>query len=56
MMSRFIIQNKIENPVDLKALNAEGYRFDKKSSTENDLVFLRDAQWKIVWTRYFETS
>ena len=42
LMSRFIIQNQIDHPEGLKDFNLAGYYFDKKSSTEDDLVFLRD--------------
>ena len=42
LMSRFIIQNQIDSPEALKDFNLDGYYFDKKSSTEDDLVFLRD--------------
>jgi len=42
LMSRFIIQNKIDHPDGLKDFNLDGYYFDRKSSTEDDWVFLRD--------------
>jgi uncharacterized protein len=42
LMSRFIIQNKIEHPDGLKAFNLDGYYFDQKSSTQDDWTFLRD--------------
>jgi uncharacterized protein len=42
LMTRFIIQNRIEDPAALKDFNLDGYYFDAKSSKENDLVFLRD--------------
>jgi uncharacterized protein len=45
-MSRYIIQNKIENPEALKAFDLEGYYYDPKSSSENDWVFLRDEAAK----------
>ncbi|WMS88495.1 peroxide stress protein YaaA [Pleionea litopenaei] len=41
LMSRYIIENKIDNPNDLRSFNIDGYRIDNKSSTTNDLVFLR---------------
>jgi len=42
LMSRFIIQNRIEHPEGLKDFDLQGYYFDQKSSTENDWFFLRD--------------
>lgn len=42
LMSRFMIQNKIDNTTGLKKFNLDGYYFDKKSSTDTDYVFLRD--------------
>ncbi|TQV75154.1 peroxide stress protein YaaA [Aliikangiella marina] len=41
LMTRFIIQNQIDDPEGLKAFNLDGYKFDKKSSTDDSLVFLR---------------
>ena len=43
LMTRFIIQNQIDHPEGLKDFNLEGYYFDKKSSSEDNLIFLRDA-------------
>lgn len=40
-MSRFIIQNRIENPNDLKAFDTGGYLFNKDLSTEKEWVFTR---------------
>ena len=40
-MARYIIQNNITNPEDLKMYNLDGYSFDVNSSTENDWVFTR---------------
>ncbi|HAN20033.1 MAG: hypothetical protein A2X13_04890 [Bacteroidetes bacterium GWC2_33_15] len=40
-MSRFIIQNRIENPEDLKAFDTDGYLFNRGLSTENQWVFTR---------------
>ncbi|WP_444997588.1 peroxide stress protein YaaA [Aliikangiella sp. IMCC44359] len=42
LMSRFIIQNQLDTPAALKDFNLDGYYFDKKTSTENELIFLRD--------------
>jgi uncharacterized protein len=41
-MARYIIKNKVLNPNDLKNFADNGYRYDAKSSTEHQLVFLRD--------------
>lgn len=41
LMSRFIIQNKIENPSDIKAFDTDGYLFNKDLSTEKEWVFTR---------------
>ena len=42
LMTRFIMDNKIEQSEHLKAFNTEGYYFDKTTSNSNELVFLRD--------------
>ncbi|MBN1462503.1 MAG: peroxide stress protein YaaA [Paludibacteraceae bacterium] len=41
MMARYIIQNRIEEPEDLKGFDAEGYWFSPQLSNENKLVFTR---------------
>lgn len=41
LMSRYIIKNKITNPINLKKFNLEGYRFNKVLSSDSDLVFTR---------------
>ncbi|PCJ45777.1 MAG: peroxide stress protein YaaA [Gammaproteobacteria bacterium] len=41
LMSRFAIDNKIENPEKLKSFDSEGYQFDEKLSSENDWVYTR---------------
>jgi cytoplasmic iron level regulating protein YaaA (DUF328/UPF0246 family) len=41
LMSRFIIQHRIENPDDIKDFGAEGYAFNKKLSKGNNWVFTR---------------
>ena len=41
MMSRFIIQNQLQNPEDIKAFNLEGYKFHASSSNEYQWVFQR---------------
>ncbi|NVJ61700.1 MAG: peroxide stress protein YaaA [Gammaproteobacteria bacterium] len=44
LMARYMIDNEIDNPKDLKSFDVDGYRYDAKSSTDNDWVFLRKAQ------------
>ena len=41
MMSAYIIKNKIKTVDKLKNFNEDGYKFDAKMSTENELVFKR---------------
>lgn len=41
LMSRFIIDNRIENPDDIKAFDTDGYLYHKELSTENEWVFTR---------------
>lgn len=41
MMTRFIIENQIENVEDLKAFDSEGYYYDAKRSTDDKWVFVR---------------
>lgn len=41
LMTRFIIQNEIDQPEQLKDFNLNGYSYDKKSSKEDELIFLR---------------
>ncbi|MBK24669.1 MAG: peroxide stress protein YaaA [Halobacteriovorax sp.] len=41
MMSRYIIDNRIENAKDLSDFDVDGYKFNKKFSTELEPVFTR---------------
>lgn len=41
LMSRFIIQNNISDPEELKAFDWEGYYFNNQLSGENEWVFTR---------------
>jgi len=41
LMSRFIIQNNISYPEEMKAFDLEGYYFNNQLSGENDWVFTR---------------
>jgi cytoplasmic iron level regulating protein YaaA (DUF328/UPF0246 family) len=42
MMARYVIQNRIKRPEDLKGFDAKGYYFSPNDSTDTELVFLRD--------------
>jgi len=41
LLSRYIIQNKLKDPEDVKLFDEEGYRFNKKLSKGNNWVFTR---------------
>ncbi len=41
MMSKFIVENNIDNIEDLKLFNMGGYQYDENLSEENKLVFTR---------------
>lgn len=42
LMSRFIIDHKIDKPAALKDFDYEGYRYNAEMSKGNDWVFIRD--------------
>jgi cytoplasmic iron level regulating protein YaaA (DUF328/UPF0246 family) len=44
MMSRYIIENRLTKPEQLKAFNTDGYFFDADASQKNELVFKRHEQ------------
>ena len=44
LMARYVIKERLQDPEGLKDFNLDGYRFDAVSSSENQLVFLRDEQ------------
>ena len=44
LMARYIIENQLQDPEQLKAFDVEGYYFDPVSSQGNELVFKRDEQ------------
>ena len=44
LMARSVIKERLQDPEGLKDFNLDGYRFDPASSSENQLVFLRDEQ------------
>ncbi|GMR08742.1 MAG: hypothetical protein BMS9Abin26_1749 [Gammaproteobacteria bacterium] len=41
LMSRYIIQNRLSNPEDMKDFDAEGYKFNMRQSSRNTWVFTR---------------
>jgi cytoplasmic iron level regulating protein YaaA (DUF328/UPF0246 family) len=41
LMTRYVIDNKIESVNDLKYFSSDNYRFSEKLSTENELIFTR---------------
>ncbi len=41
LMSRFILQNELKKPEELKHFDAEGYYFSEAKSSANELIFLR---------------
>ena len=42
MMSRFVIEERINDPAKLKQFDVQGYRFNAEQSKPDNLVFLRD--------------
>ena len=44
LMSRYIIQNRLSQPEQLKQFDLEGYFYDAEASRENELVFKRHEQ------------
>jgi cytoplasmic iron level regulating protein YaaA (DUF328/UPF0246 family) len=42
MMSRFVIEERINDPRHLQAFDVQGYRYSKEQSKTDHLVFLRD--------------
>lgn len=45
-MTRFVIENRIDDPGDLRAFSREGYAFHQDLSTEERLLFVRDKPSK----------
>jgi len=41
LMSRYIIENRLTTPEQLKAFDVDGYVFDEEMSKKNELVFKR---------------
>ena len=42
IMTRYIIQNEIEDIEDIKKLDIDGYLYNEEMSTEKDLVFIKE--------------
>ncbi|MDF1819622.1 MAG: peroxide stress protein YaaA [Immundisolibacteraceae bacterium] len=42
-MARFVIENRLQHPEQLKQFDRQGYRFDAEQSQGNDWVFSRDS-------------
>ncbi|MFN5845001.1 MAG: peroxide stress protein YaaA [Flavobacteriia bacterium] len=40
-MARFIVENGINDPEQIKLFNSDGYSFDVNQSNENEWVFVR---------------
>lgn len=40
-MTRYIVENKITNPQDLRGFDYDGYRFEEELSAEDKLLFVR---------------
>jgi cytoplasmic iron level regulating protein YaaA (DUF328/UPF0246 family) len=41
-MSRYVIEERINDPADLKEFDIEGYRYSAEQSKPDNLVFLRN--------------
>ncbi len=44
LMSRYIIQNRLTQPCQLRGFDSDGYRYDAESSSDNEWVFKRPEQ------------
>ena len=44
IMARYIIQNRIEQPDDMKKFEHEGYRYDARLSKGDNWVFARESK------------
>jgi cytoplasmic iron level regulating protein YaaA (DUF328/UPF0246 family) len=40
-MARYVVENQIQNPDDLKGFSTDGYSWSEELSTENKPVFIR---------------
>ncbi|MNE12027.1 hypothetical protein D3C80_1048070 [compost metagenome] len=43
LMARYVIQNRLRNPADLKGFDLAGYAYAQAQSSPDKLVFLRDG-------------
>jgi len=41
LMARWIMENRVDRAEGLKDFDVEGYKYDPKASSENELVFSR---------------
>jgi len=41
-MSRFVIEERVNDPATLKQFDVQGYRYNAEQSSADNLVFLRD--------------
>jgi len=41
LMSRYVIENRISKPEEIKAFNVENYSFESSLSTADEFVFVR---------------
>lgn len=42
MMTRYIVENRLQDPVDLQKFDVDGYRFAASMSSDDEWVFIRD--------------
>lgn len=42
LMARYVIKNRLRDPLDLRAFDTQGYCFNQEQSSADKLVFLRD--------------
>ena len=41
IMAKYIVQNRIETPADIRQFDLAGYRFSKSDSDDNEMTFVR---------------
>lgn len=51
LMARWMVENRIEDPADLKGFDVEGYRFNASASNEGSWVFTRPQPAKAAAAR-----
>ena len=42
-MARFIVNNDIDDPNDIKGFNIERYKFEREKSDETSFIFSRES-------------